>query len=103
MGDYTTAREELNLAEISENNSGVLGLTSEYTEVKDTLEDKTASEKHEFWQKVATDHPEYRDAYVQLLYFEYNTGNIEEAKQYLQKIATLDPNFADTINSQLKL
>lgn len=96
MGDFPTARREIDLAQ-TRDISDVLGTTSDISQIKDTLEGKALAQKQEFWNKVVKDHPNYRDAWVQLLYLSYNAGNLPDAKKYFEKIATLDPNFISSL------
>jgi tetratricopeptide (TPR) repeat protein len=45
-----------------------------------------------YWQKIASAHPDYRDAYIQLATLSYAQGNLAQTKVYIQKAAELDPN-----------
>lgn len=59
-----------------------------------TKHEEVAS-KVEFWQEIIRKYPNYRDAYFSLALLEYQRGNIEKAKVYLQESLTLDPNFKE--------
>lgn len=62
----------------------------------------TAKMQHEeaetiYWQNILANHPDYRDAYVQLAALTYGEGNLTQAHAYLLKAQILDPNNA-TVN-----
>lgn len=45
------------------------------------------------WEKVVADYKDYRDAYFRLAVLEYQLGESEKSKKYLDKALELDPNF----------
>jgi len=45
-----------------------------------------------YWQDTADNHPDYRDAYIQLAALSYTQGNLAQAHAYLLKAQILDPN-----------
>lgn len=45
------------------------------------------------WEKVVTNYKDYRDAYFKLAVLEYQLGESEKSKNYLNKALELDPNF----------
>ncbi|MBI2036032.1 hypothetical protein HYT17_00125 [Candidatus Microgenomates bacterium] len=45
------------------------------------------------WQQVAAKRPDFRDAYFELAVLTYRLNRLSEAKYYLNKTLTLDPNF----------
>lgn len=47
----------------------------------------------EFWQSFIAEHKDYRDAYLQLAILEYRLRNFDNAKFYLDKSLSIDPNF----------
>ena len=102
MGSVIAARREMNLIDAQKTNSAVLGLASDYSNVVYKLAGKAILQKRDFWQKTAKDHPEYRDAWVQLLYVAYASGNLSETKEYLKKISALDPNFVNELPKTLR-
>jgi len=51
-----------------------------------------------FWQKISEELPNYRDSYLKLAIFSYQTNHLFAAQKYLQKALSLDPN-----NSEAKL
>ncbi|MBI2430816.1 MAG: hypothetical protein HYV39_02270 [Candidatus Levybacteria bacterium] len=52
-------------------------------------------EKITFWEEVAKKYKGYRDGYFQLAVLEYQLGEKEKAKMYLEKVFELDPNFEE--------
>lgn len=46
-----------------------------------------------YWQQIAGEYKNYRDAYFKIATLEYRLGNIEEARINLKKTLDLDPNF----------
>lgn len=75
---------------------GVVG-TKLYTMVsqKQELEQKRAVVVKElnYWRDIASRYGEYRDAYFKVALLEYQLGNDNEAKKYLEKALAIDPNF----------
>lgn len=47
----------------------------------------------EYWEKTIEKYKDFRDAYFQLAVLNYQLGNFEKAKSFLQKTLELDPNF----------
>ena len=45
------------------------------------------------WGKVVSKYSDYRDAYFKLAVLEYQLGDNEKSKKYLEKALKLDPNF----------
>ena len=56
-----------------------------------------------YWEKVAQEHPGYRDAYFQLATLSYRLGEKVKATEYLDQAMKLDPNFAEGKDFQAKL
>ena len=48
-----------------------------------------------FWEDFITEHKDYRDAYFQASILEYKLGKINQAKMYVEKGLSLDPNSED--------
>lgn len=48
-----------------------------------------------FWENFIAKHQDYRDAYFKVSILEYKLGNTSEAKKYLEKGLSLDPNSKD--------
>lgn len=72
----------------------VLGATttSLKTLAKWEQEEEKIEEQYIFWQSVAAFKPDYRDAYIQLAYLAYQREKFDEARSWLAKAVTLDPN-----------
>lgn len=72
----------------------VLGATttSAGTLAKWEQEDKKIDDQYTFWKSVTSTHPDYRDAYVTLTILSYQLGKIEEARGWIAKAQTIDPN-----------
>lgn len=72
----------------------VLGATttSLKTLAKWEQEEKKIDEQYTFWKSVTSTHPDYRDAYVTLTLLSYQLGKIEEARGWIAKAQTIDPN-----------
>lgn len=72
----------------------VLGATttSAGTLAKWEQEENKIVEQYIFWQSVAVSKPDYRDAYIQLAYLAYQREKFAEARAWLAKAVTLDPN-----------
>lgn len=46
-----------------------------------------------YWQDVVAKHGDYRDAYFTLALLEYQLGEKQKTRYYLEKALTIDPNF----------
>lgn len=46
-----------------------------------------------YWQDVARHYPNYRDVLFRIASLQYELGETNEAKESLQKVLSLDPNF----------
>lgn len=106
---HDLARYELQIAEHLQTSfvtpvDNVLEETTQLFQTRDLLETQPLKRKQifEYWQKIAIDHPLYRDGWVQLMYLAYNEGNIKEAKLYLNKIRDLDPNYIEMLPEVVK-
>ncbi|GEM_PF-1802716 len=51
------------------------------------------SKQVSYWKQVISKYQNYRDGYLQLALLEYQLGNSEQAKMYVNKALELDPNF----------
>lgn len=49
--------------------------------------------KVNFWESIASQYKDYRDAYFQLAVLEYQLKNFDQSKSHLQKALGIDPNF----------
>lgn len=55
------------------------------------------------WQRVVSDHADYRDGYFRLALLHYQLGDIAHASEYVEKSLALDPNFEAGRNFKAKL
>jgi len=53
----------------------------------------TYVQSYETWKEIIAEKPEYRDGYVMLAYYAQEIGKTDEAKEYLQRVLSLDPNY----------
>lgn len=56
------------------------------TERKQVIEDVKK------WEKVVARYKDYKDGYLELATLEYKLGNVNKAKEYLNKALIIDPN-----------
>ena len=85
---------ELNPSQPRNPSSQILGATTDPQDLLRTWENAPKREADEiiYWKKVVLNHPDYRDAYVQLAFLMYAQGNLIGTKTYLTQAAALDPN-----------
>ncbi len=83
IGAHTLAKQELARARelAPETSLNVLGVSTE-----------ERAQRIKYWQDLAANHPDYRDAYIQLAALVYAQGNLPAAKAYLNTAQSLDPN-----------
>ncbi len=53
----------------------------------------TVQQQITYWEQVIAKYSDYRDGYFTLAVLEYQLGNKEKARVYLEKTLVLDPNF----------
>lgn len=72
----------------------VLGATTDQLQTLARRDEETANleKKYAFWQTVAAARPDYRDAFITLTTLAYRLGKPEEARSWLSRASTLDPN-----------
>lgn len=91
------AQTEIQLASTSNTNNQtqVLGETSDITQLRSLLLEKPLRQQKikVYWEKVTSEHPFYRDAWVQLLYVAQNDQDKVEIEKYKETIRHLDPNY----------
>ncbi len=46
-----------------------------------------------YWQDIARQYSDYRDAYFKIATLQYQLGEVSQAKKSLEKVLALDPNF----------
>ena len=56
-----------------------------------------------YWEGVTRQYDDYRDGYFRLALLEYQLGNREQAKTYIQKALEIDPNFEAGIDFQRQI
>lgn len=71
--------------------NNVLGST--VTKQSSPIEEENTKRDYEYWKTIIQDHPDYRDGYIQAAIRAYQLGMISEAKKYLEKARSIDPNF----------
>lgn len=72
-----------------------LAIAGEFSPVlgaETSVNDQREAAQIKFWQDAAANHPDWRDAYIQLAALSYAQGNLLETKAYLTKASALDPN-----------
>ncbi len=81
----------------------VLGATTDTRAILSEWENeqRRLNEQYAFWQSVASARPDYRDAYIQLVSLAYQLGNLTDARAWLTKAQSLDPN-SPTVQSLTK-
>lgn len=100
-GELEEVERELLLAqELTEKtpettSSGVLGATLSPIKILAKIKNEPQRIKNEisFWEKVVSEKPDYRDAYLQLAILNYQIYENEKAKEYLRIALELDPNY----------
>lgn len=91
MGYLPAARQELLIA--ADQNPNVLGTTTSPLQLLNEWErePKRLTEALTYWQQVANEKPDYRDAFLQLALVAYQLGNMPEARAAASQALTLDP------------
>ncbi len=49
----------------------------------------------DYWKGIVNKYKDYRDVYFKLAVLEYEIGDIQSSKNYLEKSFSLDPNFEE--------
>jgi tetratricopeptide (TPR) repeat protein len=75
--------------------SNVLGISDK--ERTNSVKMDTLKQEYEYWKSIIRNHPDYRDAYIQASIYAYQLGSINEARAYITKAKSLDPNYHDTV------
>ena len=78
----------------SKQTTNVLGATTSPEQLLAQWEDEVykTEKRYVFWQGVATQRPDYRDAYVTVASLAYQLGKLDEARSWLTKAQAIDPN-----------
>lgn len=83
--------EVFSALQFSPDNSSLLQKLEEIRKTKN--EPQRINEEIQKWEKIVLAKPDYRDAYFQLAILHYQLYNDKQAKEYLEKTLSLDPNF----------
>lgn len=72
----------------------VLGVSTDSLQTLAQWEGEAANleKKYLLWQSIAAAKPDYRDAFVSLSALAYRLGKLDEARSWLTRAQTLDPN-----------
>lgn len=62
---------------------------------KASAQESYIREERTYWEDVVKRHPGYRDAYFKLAILSFQLGEREKAKEYLQEVFLIDPNFEE--------
>ncbi|MBM3205583.1 tetratricopeptide repeat protein [Candidatus Shapirobacteria bacterium] len=95
---FEQAEQALLLAANLKTNSQVLGKT-EPAKINQLWQKKQQADPQDLkrlisgWEQIVKQKPDYRDAYLQLAVFYYQTWQNEKAKEALRKALLIDPNF----------
>lgn len=103
-GELSEVERELTLAQglVEKNppttNSAVLGTSLSPLKILENIKNEPQRIRQEisFWEKVVSEKPDYRDAYLQLAILNHQVYENDKAKRYLKKALDLDPNFRPT-------
>lgn len=91
-GDWTGAHRELEQAQLYAPNNAEIMRQLEFVS---SQEAKRADLQKEIghWQKIVEDHPDYRDGWFTLSLLYYENYEDDKAKEALDSVFLLDPNF----------
>lgn len=99
-GSQDLAKREIELAQDLSSQSGtsVLGVSTSPESLLHTWESQPKENKktYEYWKRIASQLPGYRDALIQAGAYAYIVGEKKEASSYLEMAHNLDPNSQST-------
>ncbi len=81
----------------------IIGIVLQITRINENLQ-KIASLKEQrlqiakelqYWQDLARQHEDYRDAYIKIASLQYQLGEKVQAQKSMDKVLSLDPNFKE--------
>jgi len=74
--------------------TNVLGAQTEFSTILSEWNYASSAKERSYvyWKQIITTYPEYRDGYIQLAQASYDLARFDEAKTYLNRAQTLDPN-----------
>lgn len=61
------------------------------------------TQQRAYWEHVVAEHHDYRDGYMQLALLSYQLGNTNDARLYVERVLSLDPNFEKGREMEKKL
>jgi tetratricopeptide (TPR) repeat protein len=70
----------------------ILGASQEQSNNKNQIH-TTDDAGYTYWVEIVRAHPDYRDGYFMVATLAYQRGNIREAREYLNKVSEIDPNY----------
>lgn len=106
LNNQRMAQNEINFQHsLSAREGNALGASTEFTNLEDKITAKATNDANleEHWLKIADEYPNYRDAWVQLLFLAKNRGDFQKTTFYLERIRELDPNFLSTLPQSFKV
>lgn len=92
---YNEARNEL-ISVRTQNNNQVLGASTEIDNLWQKYQENNPQELNKlisYWESVVNKTPTYLNGWVYLGYYQFQLGNIEEAKESIKQALSIDPNF----------
>jgi len=93
---FEKAEKELLMAQTQEPNSKL----EKVWQKKHHSDPKDIEKLIQAWEKILSEKPEYRDAYLNLAWLHYQIYENQKAKENLKKAIDLDPNFEPTLKLQ---
>ena len=96
QGNSVAAAKQITVA------TNVLGAQTEFSNVLSEWDYASSAKErsYEYWKQIISTYPQYRDGYIQLAQASYELKRLDEAKAYLSRAQTLDPN--NTLISQIQ-
>ncbi len=70
---------------------------------KAEAEREKISKEINFWENEVKNHPDYRDAYLELAVLEYRFGDSQKAKEFTKKTLELDPIYKPALDFKMSL
>lgn len=102
-GRKNAAQQEIRLAQdilYSQSRGNILGISVPEQDL--TIEFQAETDRllqsYAYWQSVAEERPDYRDAYVQLAYIAYLLRRDSDVRKYVHKLLTVDPTNTATLD-----
>ncbi len=70
----------------------ILGASNVQSDMKNQP-DTTTDSGYTYWMEIVRAHPDYRDGYFMVATLAYQRGNMQQAREYLNKVREIDPNY----------